>query len=132
MKPLLLCMAFASIIFAIHSGYHQTQAGNGTPTSSVSESSVSDGSTEAQWNKYHQSLQPAPQPEQRSAFAPGSEAAVIEWMIDYCHMTRPFATLSYDRGAYYYTNLYNFDSPNGRYYGAADQGQGGRSPATAQ
>jgi hypothetical protein len=49
---------------------------------------------------------------------PGSEEAVIEWMMSYYHFNRSMANLSYDNSVDTFTNMYNHVSPHGRYYGA--------------
>jgi hypothetical protein len=71
------CTVVSVAILGIAFAFHQTQGVNQSSTSSVS-----DGSTEAQWNKYHQSLQQAKQ-EQTPQQVYGSEEVVIEWMMSY-------------------------------------------------
>jgi hypothetical protein len=67
---------------------------------------------------------------------PGSEEAVIEWMMKaFPGLTRPEANLTYDNDPYGLTKQYNFFSPHGRYHNAgpsAGQGRGSKSPLEAQ
>jgi hypothetical protein len=106
------CTIVSIAILAVAFAFHHAQALPPPP--------VSDGSTDAQWNKYQYSLQQAKQQptEQNQRFEPayayGSEQDVVQWLMDTYNMTRPAARQHY----------------NGN--GVTSPGLGRRSPQTAQ
>jgi hypothetical protein len=69
--------------------------------------------------------------EASSGPVPGSEEAVIEWIMESWHVTRSYANLQYDSNPENMTRIYNFQSPNGRYHDLG-HGQGRRGPLEAQ
>jgi hypothetical protein len=58
---------------------------------------------------------------------PGSEEAVIEWLMESWRVNRSYANLQYDSDPAGMTHIYNILSPHGRYYGLG-HGRGSKSP----